>query len=336
MVGEGDRPSTSLSEALGLTTLMQGHWLPDGDAEWRAYFRVTGLLSSVMDEMPEEAFDGFLAFDGSWVRWEERLAAASGGLRPDDCAGLLRDHARALVEDVIRPTLHMARYRGGTLDEGKVAWCLLNSGRSLRRCVEEAVSWKTRETTLGGLMASLRRGKARVAEWPACLPDHVRDGLSLKVLTTERQLVDEGRSGTNRDGSKGLGHCVGGYARPCQGGTSRIVSIRREVAGRIERVATCEVGWKVDGPYVRQTRGKNNAVAPPEVRDALNAYVADLRAGLLGPVPRHPEPTEGYSSFQDDETSRFDPELDRNWEVVMGAWNPVVGRFEFASLCPLA
>jgi hypothetical protein len=100
----------------------------------------------------------------------------------------------------------------------------------------------------------------------------------VKVLTSPDELIDEGSSGINVDGTNGLDHCVAGYSDSCSLGRSRIVSLRRRRSGRPDiRLSTAQIEIRSRSYRIVQHQAKGNT-PPSRVCDAaLHAYLRALQ-----------------------------------------------------------
>ncbi len=121
-----------------------------------------------------------------------------------------------------------------------------------------------------------------LVEWPALsAPWASPDGSArLAFLTRGSELRAEGAHGLDREGGSGLGHCVGGYARRCYGGTSHVASLRLHDGKAWVRASTVEFQVSPEGGVsVTQHKGVGNAEPAPEARRALAAFEAAIASG---------------------------------------------------------
>jgi hypothetical protein len=90
-------------------------------------------------------------------------------------------------------------------------------------------------------------------------------------LTKPQELLDEGASGPDKSGMDGLDHCVGGYVATCLEGSSNILSVRKEIDGRLQRIATAEVAYrkKQETFEIIQISGLRNSAVDPEAKAAV-------------------------------------------------------------------
>jgi hypothetical protein len=166
----------------------------------------------------------------------------------------------------------------------KLAKDLLLGGRSLGAILELSVEWHGKQAGIDAAIEAISPGMLDLRRWEAGLPDWDVDGIRIKVLTTLRELHDEGRRGKNTDGSEGLWHCVAGYASKCTGSRTRIVSLRKCVADGTEvRLSTAEINLDSEDykAVVVQHRGLKNAAPPESTVAALAKYMAAISAGRL-------------------------------------------------------
>ncbi len=219
---------------------------------------------------------------GNWGGLSRRLATAHG--RGTCHLGLGQalvdagDVTRALVDEVLAPLSARAGIRHdlpANRHVGDVAQAMTWSGRTVVRVLETSRRWHARRAAVQ--VPVMGTGAAPTA-WEPCLPDASREGVSIAVLRDAASLVAEGARGTDADGRSGLSHCVGGYAGRCLSGQSRVLSLR---ASDGSRLSTAELAWRGGRPEVLQHRGRGNAVPPDAAAVALDAYVRDLRSGLL-------------------------------------------------------
>ncbi len=139
------------------------------------------------------------------------------------------------------------------------------------------------------------------------------------MLTTVRELIDEGADGTDADGARGLAHCVGGYGDACRAGRARVASIRRlGPDGTASRLSTVEFSWERGKVGVEQHRGRANAVPCPEAVALVEGYVDGL-----GERPWWP-PVEGAHDLSG--IAGYDWRVPGAWEAVRDLWRPHVPR----------
>ena len=92
-------------------------------------------------------------------------------------------------------------------------------------------------------------------EWNSLVGPVEIDGFTIHPLTSELELLEEGRE---------MRHCVSGYGRTCANGGSRIFSITQE--GR--RIATMEIQLGQKNWTINQIRGTQNHAVEKEAERA--------------------------------------------------------------------
>lgn len=247
-------------------------------------------------EVPLHQWPGNCEWEGSvW-----RDARSDHLLRPDYISGSTerRDAFEALKDDLLKP---LAAERAAALGLGKqhavryfvsslvVPQSLAHGEqhrlwlRALRTAIigprglasfdEAARRWHRRAATVAALR---HEEKAETPGWPPLCPDwRSPDGAySLVALSTAQDLVAEGNA---------LDHCVGGYYSHCRTGETQILSLRtgeHHCATLELLVQPVEDG--VISLQVGQFKGRRNVRPEPSHREAVRAFLEDLRAG------RHP------------------------------------------------
>ncbi len=300
--------------------------LPRGEGAWVRFVPLCVMLTYAR-EKTGPALAALLGPVHDWTAFDGRLreAVQADGRRrdvePDQFQGA-EDMADAFAMEILAPAQAIAGRKGMYHRGDPIAFSLLFSGRRMVTIMREQAVWHGRRPAIDASMASLPGDRAKDPDWGAGLPDVDRDGLSLKVLTSRAELVDEGRRGTCPDGSMGLDHCVGGYASDCRAGTKRVASIRASRDGTPARLSTVE--FILDGGTVRvgQHRGAGNNDPPREARRFLDVYARALRRGVLL-LDR-----DAFAPVRDPEDGcPYDRSVPGNWEAALAAWSPSLPRW---------
>lgn len=201
-----------------------------------------------------------------------------------------------------------------------VAAMLLYGGKSLTKVLELQRHWHTQAHNMRAA-TDVQRGVIKtVADdgWPPlCDIVEAPNGVQIYPLTDPRELVDEGAQGLNhpgldRNGIRGLGHCVGSHAAGCRSGKQHIVSLR--VPGpndTFERLSTAE--WSALGPesvelHKIQHYGIRNSLPSALSQEAYDWFVTSVRdrqipinhEGIMSYIAgrrRVAEEVEAYSDY---------------------------------------
>ncbi len=308
--------------ALRMVARLPLAWVPGTEEEWDALVEVLPAVAHATSTCGEdaEAASRQLGAKGRWAEFESRLLSASSDAGLAASIGDMRDVASAFLVQLVEPALDVTGSTLGGDDASDVAsaHALLHSGRDLARMLAVSDAWHRRVPALGSHVAG-------APGWAAGLPDRQWGDVAVVILTTPSQLVAEGTAGPDADGIAGLSHCVAGYAPHCRQGTSRVASVRRVLPdGRFDRLSTVEFAVTRRGATVGQHRGRANAAPPPEARDAVDAYVATLGAGLIAvdgeafaPVPWDDEALE---------RAGYDWRVRGAWDAMRDAWRPFLPR----------
>ncbi len=326
----GTHPADVRSDAtrrLLLLSELPACWIPRDGAEWAAFADVAAVAEVARHGiMTNVDLAGFLNAKGRWAETRGRLERAAGGVGPvvDACRDV-GDFAKALAEQVLAPAL-MASTRSPARGDfpprihhasRSTAQDLLFGGRTLAGVLERSARWHADQGRIAAAVASVPGGRANSFRWEAGLPPDTRDGVEVVPLTTAGELADEGRSGTNADGTDGLWHCVGNYASACVRGDSRILSLRLAGSdGASARLSTAEVSMAPgDGLRVVQHRGLRNGPPSARCEAALAGYLDAVRDGTL---PSTPVPKCSDTGF----AGGYDWSAQGAFESVRDAWAP--------------
>jgi hypothetical protein len=245
--------------------------------------------------------------------------------------------AHAFERQILKPSL--ARIVGPDCgDHTKsnlrhVAITLLFDGRSLPRMLEQSAKWHAHQCAIDDEVARLSPHLHVEIKWAACLPDWTTpDGkLSVKVLTTQRELTEEGNDGPNPDGTQGLAHCAGGSADDCRFGGHRILSVRTRLEGGLfERLSTVEIAadWRDDERRklrIVQHSGRANTHPPEEAWQALEAYLAACGDGRLPVQWEEWEPQRRVEATLES-VCGYEWSEQGNIEKVIALWEPCLPR----------
>ncbi len=280
----------------------------------------------------------FLDVDGDWAGWKRRIDGETNGAPIGQSIEDMRDVVKAFERQLLVPALRLAGRDGAAVPRNvhdpQVAASLLWSGSRLRRCLALSARWHARRPAMDAAIARQPQvprlpDAIPAARWQAGLPDMDLGDLSVVVLTDPGQLEDEGRHGTNADGTEGLRHCVAGYGPECRSGRHRIVSLRRREGDGFVRVSTAEilVDGQGEGFTVRQHRAIDNKAPPRRATALLDRYMAGLADGTL-PVSRASFAwLAGGREHRDQvEDAGYDWGVEGAWEEVSRLWRPYLPR----------
>lgn len=294
----GDRlPLQPATGVLSFLSALPASWCPSDPGQWEAFSR----LAPVMIEACGWLWDGrslndFLLVGGDWPRYEARLAAAvPDGQTVAFAVGLVRDVGRAYAEQVVVPAMRLSRepldwFARLDHDErfarsGRLAARCLWDDRSLVRILELSRRWHRDREAMAVSVDAFDPDLARRTTWDKVLPDLAVDGVDVVCLGSARALREEGTSGVNPDGSRGMSHCVGSYVGRCLSGQGRILSLRRPGSSPVERLSTAHVTSGMGRLRVVEHRACGNASPSDECVSTLSRYLE--RASRMG-VPRFP------------------------------------------------
>lgn len=145
--------------------------------------------------------------------------------------------------------------------------------------LEQAASWRNAPWSTicvrwhRAMHAQLTSGQVRRAEpllgaqWPVFVARVEYQGVVLQVLHNATMLQEEGRA---------LSHCVGGYARLCDGSMLRIYAMTDKRSG--ERLGTVSMQEKSPGCWlVDELHGPSNMKVSTVVQEAADAMVRSLQ-----------------------------------------------------------
>ncbi len=311
-------------DALGPLAHVRAESLPDGPG-WRAYLRHSHVVERVSETLcGPRLLPALLGHVPDWAAWARRMAEAAGVPLDDldQAVAGVPDMAEAFMAEVVSPAIHLSGAEE-PLNLARVTSRMLHGGHSLGRILRASRAWHSDRTRIEATLFPTGVD-ALDRPWRAGLPDHERGDVRIVVLTSQADLDGEGASGPDADGVAGLAHCVGGYARRCRAGRSRILSIRRQgVDGIVDRLSTVEVAVAADGFWmVRQHAGRANAEPCAAAVEALAGYSRAVRAGELGidraalaPVPE---------AVRVGKAGRWGSP--GYWETAMAAWQPHMPR----------
>ena len=290
-------PASRHVAVMRLASLLPSNWLPHGG--WDGFVEAVPVVTRALALAGKEGLAGFLAAGPDWDAWLARLRDVASRPALAHAVDDLADPVRALVAQVIRPSLAASGLDDGDRDlHGHMAWHALYHGRTLRRCLEVSARWHAADPGIRTSLAALPRAgqAARPARGPARdWEPGLRDGrvgdVSLVVLLTAADLAAEGTRGPDGAGMDGLDHCVGNYADDCLSGHARIVSVRgRDASGRTVRLSTVELRPGAGRPEVSQHAGRRNSSAPAKAERALRTWLdgdCGYEPGTWAPVPGH-------------------------------------------------
>ncbi len=313
------------------------NWHPSDAEGWHAFATCApgaAWATRMHPVAPSEALGGA----GRWPELATRLRALAGDQGLEAALDGTFDMADAFSRQVVVPamTLSGALVPVPDVDDfgdpspesvrlRDLAHAVLASGRRVARVLEVSKAWHAREGRIAAVMAGLPWSGGRPRGWPPCYPDLRMREVSSLVLTDDAQLADEGRAGTNADGTRGLSHCVGGYASRCRQGRCRILSIRSVARdGSVLRLSTAELVRTSSGVAAAQHLGAGNQAPPDDAVAFLERYLGMVNSGMLDLEPDDlaPVPDAGDPLFE----AGYDYAAPGNWEAVRDAWAPLLPR----------
>jgi hypothetical protein len=335
-------------------------WTPRSEAEWVSLARIADPLHVALRTLATDIdTSSFINAKGRWAETTDRLAKRLNVdphevpvLLPSVVAGVT-DMVAAFARQVAMPALAVSRSLRRDAqakigehhkiqlnnDLGYVAKALarrlLLGGRSLGSILELSVRWHGNQAVIDGAIETITpritTGKTLIdpSFWPAGLPDWDVNGILIKVLTTQRELEDEGRHGKNADGSDGLAHCVGGYAWQCKMSRTRIISFRKRTDdGGESRLSTAQI--KFEGlaykAVVVQHYGPYNTTPPKSSGAALDKYMAAISDGRLQVDMAAIEPPEMDITGTITEAAGYEWDIPGNVEKAMSVWSRFMPR----------
>ncbi len=248
---------------------------------WRRFAGALSLLCHLKDAFGTSPVVSAGGFGGRWAELDNRLQRMTGrhldepGRLPgasmaSELVEFVRNQTHDVAFDFFETVLVPLLASRGRDDVGSLfagfrssVGGFLFGDRSLASIVDTSKRWHDR-----GVAIPTRYNTSRT--WEAWLPDFtIYDRLSIKQLTTSRELIDEGRNGPDEDGLEGLAHCVGSYVSRASRADCAILSIRENGA----RLSTAEVRWKEGRFQVIQHYGRGNMPPPAASVSALNRYL---------------------------------------------------------------
>jgi hypothetical protein len=117
---------------------------------------------------------------------------------------------------------------------------------------------------------------------------------------------------------------VAGYWTQCRSGRSRIISIRRAGAARIERMSTVEIAVSTTELRVLQHRGRANVEPPAASKEALGNYLKKLKSGELDVNHEHLKPIPISQTLA--QIAGYDFMAPDAWERAREIWFPYLKR----------
>lgn len=272
----------TLVEVLGLVRALPVDWLPTASLGWDRLVELhrgmgLGRYAEALGLDP-----GDLLRDV--VRWWRDPREGDGYEPAAWLAGLedARDMARRAAHTLVEPFLRMPP---GS-DAIRIAGRILFRGAASGGIMSRSRAWHDDMPRFDRIVP----GETPGLRWPAAFPRYeAGDGVWIEALTTPDALTEEGSRGRDGAGVRGLGHCVGGYARDCWLGHAHVASIRRAKGASFERLSTVELVHGPDGLAVRQHRGASNGPPPDVAESALERLLAAVRDGAvaLDPLALH-------------------------------------------------
>ncbi len=308
-------------------------WRPRG-GDWATYLDLHDVVEACSGGRHALGDPKLLGVRGRWGEWGDRLSRTAGVPAPGILHAVhdLEDPAAALASQVIVPAVGLVRGRAAALSlagtDGRLgfrhatldlAYRLIFDGLSLNARLDRSRRWHALQGRIQAGISALGRDRTR-DDWDAGIPGLTVNGLTLRILSTEASLAEEGGSGVDASGMAGLGHCVGGYGPACRAGRTRIGSIEGcGVDGVRRRSSTVEFRIDDGSVTVVQHRGAGNGPAPRECVELLEEHrrrIVDGRLAVdhaaLAAVEREPWSYDWWRPG--------------HFEAVMGLWRPILPR----------
>lgn len=172
--------------------------------------------------------------------------------------------------------------------------------------LDNSPGWRNASWTVIQNRHQQEKNKAAMAinaareEWPSFVRLVESDGHLIQALSTEAELVEEG---------KVMRHCVGTYAQRCRNEMLRVYSIRDAQTGN--RVATLSVKETSPGVWcMEQIKGPENAVISAQVENAASAVLHALEEAYttLDPVRNAMKKARNFGLHQNN-TLKYDEDF---------------------------
>ncbi len=269
----------SAVDAARLLAGLPSSWIPRDGRSWVSLAECSFAVRWCIENAAEGHAADFVHAKGDWKTLAVRLANAHGsrdnGVTLSDAVMATHDVVRAMTDQLIVPVL--ARWSGRP-ESAHTTTCLassmLFSGRSICRVLELSRRWHVRSPAM---RSALVEAEATM-RWIACLPHQDFTDVTIRVLTSARELEDEGKDGPDGNGIGGLAHCVGQHAGACLAGEARVVSLRERDGARS---STAEVSWVLGRARIIEHSAYRNRRPMDRDRHALATYIAMLNDGRL-------------------------------------------------------
>ena len=263
-------------------------WIPTEAAGLGAFLEAAGLLCALpWGVFPPERMAASCGGD-----WDGFLATCRrAGHRPGIGLGpYLADPVRGFVRSVVTALgmRHGAFAKGSGFVRDPAGMTArvhraLYRDKGLPGCIEAAVRWHAR---LPRILSELPVRQDEEA-WPSPWPVAVSGGYEVVPLTDPASLAEEGSPGLDRNGVRGLDHCVATYDHEARAGTGFLFSVRSPKVLPYRRVATGLVRFDAYGhAHVAEFSGHANEPPPQAARRAFQAYVERRSRGMTPPDAR--------------------------------------------------
>jgi hypothetical protein len=326
--------------AIELLWKLPQNWIPEGEAEWKSLDMMAYQILEAVRQFakPGETAE-FVDARGKWCDLQRRITKASGAENPSALSNAIHDVYSIIgvfEQQVVAPAFTTASpppfvRNDGRMDEvlatdarSLVARAAITSGRTMTGILARSKLWHERRHEINTKITGKPDNQEELA-WPSGLPNATENDLEIRVLTNAQELENEGRIGTNEDGSEGLAHCVGSYWTKCADGYSRILSVgRREKDGTLTRLSTAEVNvQKAENREfeILQHRARSNAKPDRACETAIRDYVASLENERL-----HVD-IAGLAAVSNGKwRCGYDPTKPGAWENALAAWSDFLPR----------
>ncbi|WP_456718164.1 MULTISPECIES: hypothetical protein [unclassified Bradyrhizobium] len=351
-------------------------WWPADRLAWKAAWRIGEAARVLQVSLHLPMRQLVSPSKGRWEGWADALARVDPLFEPDEAGGTsgvdlkagarnVRDFIWAFTAQVYYPlkvlnsdsvSANVRRdFEFTYLQDREAIARVLFGEASMAGILENSVKWHLTRAKLEGKLAKVSPQFSKDRVWRAGLPrqEMVVDGRRFEImpLTSQQMLADEGASGVDANGMRGLDHCVGGlnYVVASLEGHCRIVSIREIMTdGSRVRRSTAEFRYRApdingDARYMMlQHRGRANRTPEDAAWDVLWAYQRGL-VGVRG-QPRLEVDHAGLKPVEEQLSvsaiAGYDVEKPAHIEAVLRLWEPLLSRplrgldlDEFAEAC---
>ncbi|MTH95984.1 PcfJ domain-containing protein [Roseibium sp. RKSG952] len=348
----------SLETVARFASLVPADWIPTEGDQWRAFCHSAECLLTELGASDEDIADLVKGRAGDWERFLFK-AAKDGGREVEDLDGAI-SFTRSMMGEAYLMSVEFADMFllpaaaiGVTQHDLTVtpemrtaaiqsAYAMLFKGRSAIEIADLTRRWSlNREKINDAIFQAEDRhnqllvGSIEEGSWPQLTEEVVApSGIRIVPLTSPEQLRNEGSSGEDPAGNKGLSHCVGGYHSSAVKADCHIVSVRRYYEdGRFDRLATVEFSRLSPNDNkltVKQSRARSNSQPCRAAKDALTWYVNSV---AVGRVPLQRQRIDAFQEMRMNGQKTLDGlgrlcgyewKEDSVIQIVAKAWGPYV------------